>query len=103
MIFGHRVGNQPVKDLSTNKVYITAQNHGFCVDFDSVNNKIEITHIILNDNTIEGIKYKNQPIFSVQYHPEASPGPHDTGYLFTKFIKLIKQNKKLRGKNAKKN
>ena len=89
--FGHHGGNQPVQNLSTTKVEITAQNHGFAVDFDSLNSdEVELTHINLNDKTVEGISHKKYPIFSVQYHPEASPGPHDSKYLFNKFIALMK-------------
>jgi carbamoyl-phosphate synthase small subunit len=89
--FGHHGANHPVKDLKTGKVYITVQNHGFCVDIDSLNKKeIEITHINLNDQTLEGMRHKKLPIFSVQFHPEASAGPHDAGYLFDEFIQMIK-------------
>ncbi|MEW6376931.1 MAG: glutamine-hydrolyzing carbamoyl-phosphate synthase small subunit [Thermodesulfobacteriota bacterium] len=88
--FGHRGANQPVKDLRTGKVAITSQNHGFCVDPDSLNpEEIEFTQINLNDQTLEGMRHKQLPIFSVQYHPEASPGPHDTQYLFNEFIKMM--------------
>jgi len=89
--FGHRGGNQPVKDLKTGKVEITSQNHGFCVDMDSLNKKdISLSHVNLNDNTLEGIAHRRFPLFSVQYHPEASPGPHDAGYLFDKFLDMMK-------------
>ncbi|OEU52772.1 MAG: carbamoyl phosphate synthase small subunit [Desulfobacterales bacterium S3730MH5] len=93
--FGHRGGNHPVKNLSTGKVEITAQNHGFCVDIDSMRDpEIEITHINLNDQTLEGMRHRTLPILSVQYHPEASPGPHDASYLFDEFIELMgRQNK----------
>lgn len=88
--FGHHGGNHPVKDMRTGKISITAQNHGFCVDIDSLDkNDIEITHINLNDNTLEGIKHKKLPIFSVQFHPECSPGPHDAMYLFNEFIEMM--------------
>jgi len=90
--FGHRGANQPVKDLTTGKVEITAQNHGFCVDMESLNDPdIELSHINLNDNTLEGLIHKRTPLFSVQYHPEASPGPHDATYLFDRFINMMKE------------
>ena len=88
--FGHRGANQPVKRFETDQVEITSQNHGFCVDIDSLPNSVEITHINLNDQTLEGFEHKEYPVFSVQYHPEAAPGPHDASYLFTKFTNLIK-------------
>lgn len=89
--FGHRGGNQPVKDLLTGKVEITSQNHGFCVDINSLKNKdVELTHINLNDQTLEGMRHRKLPIYSVQYHPEASPGPHDATYLFDDFLALMK-------------
>jgi len=89
--FGHRGANQPVKNLITGKVEITSQNHGFCVDMDSIKDKrVRLTHINLNDNTCEGMEHEEYPIFSVQYHPEASPGPHDASYLFDKFVSMIK-------------
>ncbi len=91
MKFGHRGANQPVKDLSTGKVDITSQNHGFVVDADSLGSKAEVTHINLNDQTVEGLRHTEYPIFSVQYHPEASPGPHDARYLFGRFFKHIER------------
>ena len=91
--FGHRGCNHPVKNLETNVVEVTSQNHGFAVANDNLPNNIEITHINLNDNTIEGIKCEKFNVFSVQHHPEASPGPHDSKYLFNNFIKSIKKEK----------
>ena len=88
--FGHRGGNHPVKDLTTGKVEITSQNHGFAVADDEVPANVEVTHRSLFDNTVEGLKVKNKPIFSVQYHPEASPGPQDADYLFDRFSDLMK-------------
>ncbi|MGL4337238.1 MAG: carbamoyl phosphate synthase small subunit [Turicibacter sp.] len=87
MKFGHRGCNHPVKDLTTNKVHITSQNHGYEVDFESVQaTPLEVTHIALNDNTVEGLAHKEYNAFTVQYHPEASPGPDDASYLFDRFI-----------------
>jgi carbamoyl-phosphate synthase small subunit len=91
--FGHRGANQPVKDLETGKVMITSQNHGFCVDPLSLDPaEVELTQINLNDQTLEGMRHKRFPIFSVQYHPEASPGPHDTQDLFGEFIRVMEMN-----------
>jgi carbamoyl-phosphate synthase small subunit len=89
--FGHHGGNQPVMDLTTRKVEITSQNHGFAVDADSLKGSVEVTHLNLNDNTVEGLVHRDLPIFSVQYHPESSPGPHDANYLFKRFIELMDQ------------
>ena len=90
--FGHHGSNHPVKNLRTQKVEITAQNHGFCVDPDSLpSSDVEITHVNLNDHTNEGMRHRSAPLFSVQYHPEASPGPHDARYLFDDFIAMMKE------------
>ncbi len=89
--FGHHGGNQPVMDLVTRKVEITAQNHGFCVDVDSLQERAEVTHLNLNDRTVEGLRHTQEPLFSVQYHPESSPGPHDADYLFRRFTALMEQ------------
>ncbi len=90
--FGHHGSNHPVKNLLTQKVEITAQNHGFCVDPDSLpSSEVEITHVNLNDHTNEGMRHRSLPLFSVQYHPEASPGPHDARYLFNDFIGLMNE------------
>jgi carbamoyl-phosphate synthase small subunit len=90
--FGHRGANQPVKDLTTGKVEITSQNHGFCVDLGSLKGApVRLTHLNLNDNTLEGMEHLEIPAFSVQYHPEASPGPHDATYLFERFVHLMEK------------
>jgi carbamoyl-phosphate synthase small subunit len=90
--FGHHGSNHPVKNLLTEQVEITAQNHGFAVDPDSLSKRdVEITHVNLNDHTNEGMRHKSLPLFSVQYHPEASPGPHDSHYLFTQFTDMMKE------------
>ncbi|MDD5045160.1 MAG: glutamine-hydrolyzing carbamoyl-phosphate synthase small subunit, partial [Candidatus Omnitrophica bacterium] len=95
--FGHHGANHPVKDLSTGEIKITSQNHGFCVDIDSIPDKnIKMTHVNLYDHTPEGLEHKKLPIFSVQYHPEASPGPHDADYLFKKFVGMMKNAQKKR-------
>jgi carbamoyl-phosphate synthase small subunit len=90
--FGHRGGNHPVRDLATGKVYITAQNHGYAVDPDSLKDGLEVTHINLNDGTVEGLRHKELPIFCIQYHSEASPGPWDSTYLFKQFVDMVKGN-----------
>ena len=92
--FGHRGGNQPVKNLDTGRVEITSQNHGFAVDKSSLENAGGVvTHLNLNDNTVEGFRHRELPVFSVQYHPEASPGPHDAAYLFDAFVEMMKTKK----------
>jgi carbamoyl-phosphate synthase small subunit len=92
--FGHRGGNQPVKDLTTGKVEITSQNHGYCVDPATLSREVEVTHINLNDGSLEGMRHRRFPVFSVQYHPEHAPGPHDAEYLFDRFVDLMRQDKK---------
>ena len=87
--FGHRGGNQPVKDLETGRIEITAQNHGFAVEESSLPSNVEVTHINLNDQTVEGIRHRELPAFSVQYHPENAPGPHDSEYLFDRFVSMM--------------
>jgi carbamoyl-phosphate synthase small subunit len=90
--FGHHGGNHPVKCQDTGKVEITCHNHNFAVDPDSINtSEVDLTHIDLNDNTLEGLRHRNLPLFSVQYHPEASPGPHDSHYLFRDFRKMMEE------------
>ncbi len=91
--FGHRGGNHPVKDLRTGKISITSQNHGFAVNPEDLPANIEVTHINLNDNTVEGMRHRDYPVFSVQYHPEAAPGPHDAEYFFKEFANLIDQTR----------
>ncbi len=93
--FGHHGGNHPVKQLSTGRVEITSQNHNYAVDPDSINqNEVDLTHMNLNDNTLEGLRHRTMPLLSVQYHPEASPGPHDSHYLFQEFRKMMDEWKK---------
>ena len=90
--FGHHGGNQPVMDLTTNKVEITCQNHGFAVDMDSLAGSARVTHVNLNDHTVEGLVHEEVPLFSVQYHPESSPGPRDASYLFRRFVEMMDRN-----------
>jgi carbamoyl-phosphate synthase small subunit len=90
--FGHHGGNHPVKQLKTGKIEITAHNHNYAVDPDSLKqSEVELTHVDLNDNTLEGLRHRTYPLFSVQYHPEASPGPHDSHYLFADFVKMMSE------------
>jgi carbamoyl-phosphate synthase small subunit len=89
--FGHRGGNQPVKDQLTGKIEITSHNHGFAVEAESLPEEVEVTHVNLNDNCVEGMRHKTLPIISVQYHPEAAPGPHDAEHHFNRFIDLMEK------------
>jgi carbamoyl-phosphate synthase small subunit len=91
--FGHRGGNHPVKELSNGRINITAQNHGFAIDPDTVCNGLEISHINLNDNTVEGVRHTELPVFGIQYHSEASPGPLDATYMFENFLSMINKSK----------
>ncbi len=100
MRFGHHGANQPVKDLATGRVAITSQNHGFAVDPDSLPDTVEVTHLNLNDMTVEGMRHKTLPAFSVQYHPEAAPGPHDARDLFPRFIRMMESGTPGRGASA---
>jgi carbamoyl-phosphate synthase small subunit len=93
--FGHRGANHPVLHLKTERVEITSQNHGFCVDLASIRDpEVELTHVNLNDRTAEGLEHRRVPLFSVQYHPEASPGPHDAAYLFDHFLTLMETHRR---------
>jgi carbamoyl-phosphate synthase small subunit len=87
--FGHRGGNHSVKDLATGNVYVTAQNHGYAVSLEGLPGELEVTHLDLSDNTVEGLRHKTLPIMTIQYHSEASPGPHDSEYLFDRFLELV--------------
>jgi carbamoyl-phosphate synthase small subunit len=91
--YGHRGGNHPVRELATGRIHITAQNHGYTVDPDTLRDGLEVTHINLNDNTVEGLRHKELPVFAIQYHSEASPGPLDNTYLFDQFIGMVKESK----------
>jgi carbamoyl-phosphate synthase small subunit len=90
--FGHR-GSYPVRDLATNKVYITAQNHGYAIDADTLKGGLEVSHINLNDDTVEGLRHRELPIVSIQYYSKASPGPEDNRYLFERFLEMVRENK----------
>jgi carbamoyl-phosphate synthase small subunit len=91
--FGHRGGNHPVRELATGRIHITAQNHGYAVDANTLGDGLEVTHVNLNDGTVEGLKHKELPIFAIQYHSEASPGPLDNTYLFDSFLEIVKESK----------
>jgi len=88
--FGHRGGNHPVRDVKTGRVYIAAQNHGYAVDADTLKGGLEVSHINLNDGTVEGLRHRELPIMSIQYHSEASPGPLDNLYLFDEFLAMVR-------------
>ena len=88
--FGHHGGNHPVKEISSGLISITSQNHGYAIDSKLLPNQLIVTHINLNDQTIEGFRHQDLPIFAIQYHPEAAPGPHDAEYLFDRFVSLMK-------------
>ena len=89
--FGHRGGNHPVLEVATGRIAITAQNHGYAVDPDGLSADVEVSHINLHDDTVEGLRHRTEPVFSIQYHAEASPGPLDNGLLFDHFLDLINQ------------
>ena len=95
--FGHRGGNHPVKEISTGRVHITAQNHGYAVDADSLPAEVEVSHVNLNDGTVEGLRHRSLPIMSIQYHSEASPGPWDNEYLFDEFLTMVEREKRSTG------
>jgi len=91
--FGHRGGNHPVRELATGRIHITSQNHGYAVDPDTLRDGLEVTHVNLNDGTVEGLKHKELPVFAIQYHSEASPGPLDNTYLFDRFLGMVRESK----------
>jgi carbamoyl-phosphate synthase small subunit len=90
--FGHRGGNHPVQDLKTGKIHITTQNHGYAVDADTLSGGLEVSHVNLNDSTVEGLRHIELPVISIQYHAEGAPGPRDNVYLFDRFLELVKNN-----------
>jgi len=89
--FGHRGANHPVRDLATGRVYITAQNHGYAIDPDGLRGGAEVSHVNLNDGTVEGLRHRDLPVLSIQYHSEASPGPLDNMYLFERFLAMVRE------------
>ena len=91
--FGHRGGNHPVRDIETGRVHITAQNHGYAVDGESLPPELEVSHINLNDGTVEGMRHRELPVMSIQYHSEASPGPLDNVYLFDRFMEMVTRDR----------
>ena len=91
--FGHRGANHPVKDTASDRIYITAQNHGYSIDPESLPSDVDVTHISMNDYTVEGIRHRSLPALSIQYHSEASPGPIDNEYIFDEFVEMVRENK----------
>jgi carbamoyl-phosphate synthase small subunit len=91
--FGHRGANHPVRDLATGRAYITAQNHGYAVDPDTLGSGAEVSHVNLNDGTVEGLRHRELPVLSIQYHSEASPGPLDNVYFFDRFVEMVAEHK----------
>jgi carbamoyl-phosphate synthase small subunit len=100
LVFGHRGGNQPVKEVSARRVEITSHNHGFAVSAETLPPDVEITHINLNDQCVEGMRHRTLPVISVQYHPEAAPGPHDAEHHFRRFVALMEEGTSRKGAKA---